>query len=237
MDDKRFDRWARRIGEESDVSRRILLGGAGSAFALALSSLLSLRTIDEAVARGAADGALGGRHGKNRRGRNKRKHRKNNGKGKNGKPPGSGGSPTACNFADVRVIVENQTASPIDFEGWYQRTDAQRFCQKTAQQTIQPSETPLYDPQTCTAYAWVNKSEIFLFESRDPELGFPMVSTFSDTTMTRQKCQQNNGNSVNTSKELGVGQTYPITINGKHYEIVRDGDAGGVVVFRLKALP
>jgi hypothetical protein len=72
----------------SGLSRRGLLQAAAGGMALAASGLLLSARLEDVAARpGAAGGALGGRHGKNRRGRDKSRQQAGN-----WKPPRGGGS-------------------------------------------------------------------------------------------------------------------------------------------------
>ena len=134
------------------LSRRSVLGGAVAGFVLTAGGLLAPSDADEAAAReGALGGALGGRHGKNRRGldarqrrdRGDRKAKKDKGRRRNDAPKGHGP------FRATALTVVNKISQPLNCTFYYRvKTDLDDYALPTAgvDRIIGPNESFSYDP-------------------------------------------------------------------------------------------
>lgn len=102
---------------ETRSSRRQLLVAGGEAL-VATSGLLMPAWLDAEGRQGATNGALGGRHGENRRGRDKTMLRKRGDRVGDGKErlnaPG-----TAFGVKDVKLTFFNDTSLPKLYQFWY----------------------------------------------------------------------------------------------------------------------
>jgi hypothetical protein len=235
MDAHQFDRLTRAVAERS--SRRGLLRGLGATLTLAAVG----RHASRAAAKGGRfGGQLGGRHGKNQRGRDKHRkrkrhhHKKKRRGGMSGNPLG-GGAP----LMNVRVIVENQTKSPFDAEGWVYN-GAMRRCQKRSQETIQPSLTATFALETPRPFVWVKGKYLINVQDAHPEDALPYACLYQGGTMSQYCYDYDNDDFCHLEgcKELEVGQKWVTPANAcrDRIEIQRDADVDNERVFRVRVI-
>jgi hypothetical protein len=225
------------------MSRRGLFRRAAQRFAPLVGGLFVVTRLDETLAReGSLGGRLGGRRGKDRRGRDKKRHRQNNNSNNPGNDNGGDG-PLGSGAPDVSVslIIENLTAAPIDSQGWAKAvpSTAARRCVQKDLQTIPPNTAPTFAPDSYGAIAMLFGGIFIEGLDQPSDDGFPFVRIYHNVTMSVRDCEYGGVPQqpvfVDDDKhQLGVGQSFDITVQGHNFTIRREGDANSNRIFRIQ---
>ena len=178
-------------GKITTPTRRHLLGAAVGGIALAASALFLPDWLQEAAARvGHGGGALGGRHGTNRRGHGKHKRRdhdkqKDKHQDQNqDKPRGTSG------YRNVAVTVHNYRTVPVSVRGWVYGHDSRdgAIYESQGESSTLPARAAdgshasrrLEFDQQQAIVGIETQRETNLIYVKNPDLGFPYASILSD---------------------------------------------------------
>jgi hypothetical protein len=235
MDHDQIPQWS-DDDETHTLTRRRLLGAAAVGFVLTGSGLLLPdRLASEAEARpdGAFGGALGGRHGKDRRGRDKRAHQRDRdgGRRRRSKPGRLFHSVFFYVYNERQVTNPNQAASLVFWGGHQPNTIFPDF--RFEQIDARPLANGAFTPQSYTAgnaIAVVIDGR-YTITATNPRIGDTFVRLDVGGTMTKFGVEGGTraiGVTLNQNEQTGT------TVEGHTFNISRLYDTGTDEVYDVK---